>query len=481
MFTLPKPEIIASPVQPDAAIAFWQARAAMTRAQAKGLEQGARWRAFYVTGLAEHDMIEAVKDALGEALSNGETLADFKKRIGPVIEAAGWKGHRVDNIFRTNMQTAYAAGRYAKMQAVKATRPYWQYITVEDKRRRPSHAVLHGLVFPADHEFWGTNYPPNGFRCRCTVRTLSDRQMKREGLTAETDMPGDTMWTDPVTGMEYHVGIPGADKGFAGNVGKDWMAGLDLKKYPDLHKGSYEEQRGVAGNRPAPVKNYNELCEAIKERCGQFATNNGITSVVVNKDNYFMATYCDGRFMLSEKTFTLRGGQQFNAAQEIKEAWNKLAGGKPLTWNEEYSLESLWHEITHNRQRAGRMPRGSSKECMMEVTTQWTARRTYQQLVEELGGRVAHQDDIIKNGLGYGGYLKRFDRLLGVIKVKDADLLPHMLEAIKTLKTPDYLSHMESVLTELSGAKKSAIKRALSNLGKPVDFEDILKECGLVS
>lgn len=41
-----------------------------------------------------------------------------------------------------------------------------------DRRVRPSHAILDGKVYPADHEFWATHYPPNGFRCRCGVRTL---------------------------------------------------------------------------------------------------------------------------------------------------------------------------------------------------------------------------------------------------------------------------------------------------------------------
>lgn len=235
---------VARPVPPDAAIEYWQQRAKLTDAEAKKMDAGARHRAFYVSGLAEWDLVQLVSDALQAALENGETLTDFKGRVGEVIEAEGWNSFRVENIFRTNMQTAYAAGRWAKMQAVKATRPYWQYITVEDRRRRPSHAILHGVVYPADHAFWGANYPPNGFRCRCTVRTLSERQVQAQGLAVQTEMPGDSMWTDPKTGMEYHVARPGADAGFRNNPGKDWLAGLDLDKYPDLNRKSYEEQRG---------------------------------------------------------------------------------------------------------------------------------------------------------------------------------------------------------------------------------------------
>jgi len=241
---LPPWEIIAEPVAPDAAIEFWKQRAKLTDEEARALGEGAKRRAFYVTGLARRDLVQLVSDGIEEALKNGETLADFKKRIATAIQTQGWHDYRVENIFRTNMQTAYSAGRYKKMQAVKASRPYWQYIAVMDKRVRPSHAILHEKVYPADHEFWATNYPPNGFRCRCGVRTLSARQVEKQGLTVETEMPRADMWTDPRTGYEYFVHFPGADKGFRNNPGKDWLDGLDLKKYPDLNKKSYEEQRG---------------------------------------------------------------------------------------------------------------------------------------------------------------------------------------------------------------------------------------------
>ena len=213
---LPSPEIIAEAVNPDAAIEFWKQRAKLTDEEAKALGEEAKYRAFYVTGLAQHDLVQMVSDGIEEALKNGETLNDFKKRILGAIQSQGWHGSRVENIFRTNVQTAYAAGRYTKMQAVKKIRPYWQYIAIMDSRVRPSHAVMNGKVYPADHAFWNSNYPPNGFRCRCGVRSLSARQVKDMGLKVETELPK--------TG--------GADKGFQNNPGKHWAeTGLDLKKY----------------------------------------------------------------------------------------------------------------------------------------------------------------------------------------------------------------------------------------------------------
>ena len=49
---LPGWEIIDEGVTPEAAIAWWKQRAKLTDAEARALTEGARQRAFYVTGLA---------------------------------------------------------------------------------------------------------------------------------------------------------------------------------------------------------------------------------------------------------------------------------------------------------------------------------------------------------------------------------------------------------------------------------------------
>jgi SPP1 gp7 family putative phage head morphogenesis protein len=222
---LPAPEIICEPVQPEAALAFWAWKAAMPYHEVQKLAFSARDRAFYTAGLAAQDMVQTVKDALGEALKNGETLKDFQERIAEVLAITGWQGRRLETIFRNNLQTAYSAGRYAKLQEVKKIRPYWQYITVGDEKVRPSHAILSGKVFPADHEFWEENYPPNGHRCRCGVRSLSARQMTKEGLEPETKMPGPGMYVDKQNGdWETYVAKPGADVGWQSNPGKTWLS-----------------------------------------------------------------------------------------------------------------------------------------------------------------------------------------------------------------------------------------------------------------
>ena len=98
---------------------------------------------------------------------------------------------QADLIFRTNIQTAYNVGHYEQMTdpGVMKLRPYWQYDAVNDAHTRPSHLAMDGRVFPADSAVWDSWFPPNGFRCRCTVKTLSKRQVEARGLKVEQSAP----------------------------------------------------------------------------------------------------------------------------------------------------------------------------------------------------------------------------------------------------------------------------------------------------
>lgn len=56
-----------------------------------------------------------------------------------------------------------------------------QYRTANDGKVRPEHAALHNVTLPADDPFWNEFFPPNGWRCRCTVVQV------RKGKYPESD------------------------------------------------------------------------------------------------------------------------------------------------------------------------------------------------------------------------------------------------------------------------------------------------------
>ncbi len=241
----------------------------------------------------------------------------------------------------------------------------------------------------------------------------------------------------------------------------------DVKKPPVPNQRKKKSQPDQDVTRPALGKTYAEIADDIKTRCGHFATNNGIRSVDIAKYRRgFMSTDANGKIFVNTKTWSLPNGKTFNAAEELKSAWNKLAEGKPLTWDEEQACEALWHKIIHNRQKPGSLPNSPKspvRRCM-ELVTEWTARRTYHQMLEELGRKAVHQADIRENGYGYNRWVRNFDRLIEALKIDEEELLSVMLDMIATKPRNKYLEALVDVFSEKPGIKRGAIRKAFSKI-----------------
>ncbi len=226
------------------AVEFWRDKVVLPPGQYNQLTDKAKLKAFAVAGIAKESELAGVFTALQKAIAKGTTFEEFKADCGDSFSRRGWTGKRawrVDNIFRTNIQTAYSVGRYKQMQ--EAGVEYVQYDAVGDKRTRPTHAALDGKVFPMGHEFWDTWWPPNGFRCRCGTISVSDRQVKRRGLTVETKNPTGRLIEplDPETGQKLPARLLMPDQGFDFNPGvAQW--GYETARVGD---GKWETLPGV--------------------------------------------------------------------------------------------------------------------------------------------------------------------------------------------------------------------------------------------
>lgn len=199
------PAFIMQPLHFQEAIDAFQGRLPLTPDQFAALGAEARAKAFTMAGVYREDMLSEVYGALNKALSEGTTFADFKRAAQDIWDQRGMAGPNpwhLNTVFQTNLQTSYQAGRYRQMSETVDSRPYWQYMAVMDGRTRPSHAALHGQVWPAIHPVWASIYPPNGFNCRCAVVSLSQDEMDEEGLTAQQRPPD--MQPDP--GWDYNPG-----------------------------------------------------------------------------------------------------------------------------------------------------------------------------------------------------------------------------------------------------------------------------------
>ncbi|TXE27144.1 phage head morphogenesis protein [Serratia marcescens] len=249
---------------PKKAIAYFESKGYHIAFDTTAMEDAAHATGFTVSGILKQDVLADINGALGDALKNGQTLAQFKDNLQPVLARKGWIGgglkadedgvlegrqllpYRLDTIFRTNMQSAYMAGRYQRMMDNAQSRPYWEYDAVMDNRTRPAHAAMNGRVYRCDDPIWDTFFPPNGYNCRCSVRALNARDLSRHPIGLESSegrlvtvrqpygMKGQTRpvtaYKDPKTGQLFTP-----DAGFHLNAGKGYMGNLGQQM---LRKGA---------------------------------------------------------------------------------------------------------------------------------------------------------------------------------------------------------------------------------------------------
>jgi len=193
-------------LSPKEAIAYFQNKGYAITWNWEALWQDAHAKAFTVAKVTRLDILQDIREAVQKALSEGKTFRWFEKELTPVLQAKGWWGKqehvdertgevtdvqlgspwRLQTIFRTNVQTAYMAGRYAAQMQNIDDHPYWQYVAILDSHTRPSHRAMNGKVFRYDDPFWQSYYPPNGWGCRCRVTTRSSDDIAARSLQVET-------------------------------------------------------------------------------------------------------------------------------------------------------------------------------------------------------------------------------------------------------------------------------------------------------
>jgi len=183
---------MSQPVAADKQFAFilrrpFAEQLAFFRGKLGNLVPTARWddiwksahdRAFMVAGAAKADLLADLAEAVNKAIHDGETLDEFRKRFFAAVEKGDWHGWtgeataagrawRTRIIYQTNLATSYAAGRLAQLK--DAEFKYWVYRHTPNEHPRLQHLAWDGLTLPADHPFWQTHFPPNGWGCKCRI------------------------------------------------------------------------------------------------------------------------------------------------------------------------------------------------------------------------------------------------------------------------------------------------------------------------
>lgn len=202
-------------------IQFFRKKTNLPTSRWDDLWQAAHDRAFMVAGVMKGDLLSDLRDAVAKVVAGGTTLETFRGQFREIVARHGWTGWtgegtpggfawRTRVIYETNLRTSYAAGRWRQLNdpSLLKVRPYWRYVHNDSVLHpRPLHQQWgdERLTLPADHPFWKTHFPPNGWGCRCRVTAVT--APKQGDATAPPDGWDAVV---PKTGAP-----PGIDKGWA--------------------------------------------------------------------------------------------------------------------------------------------------------------------------------------------------------------------------------------------------------------------------
>lgn len=222
----------AKPLPFEQAQKYWAGKFPVGYDEYKEMADDAKSLAFSAAGYGTAQDLAVVYDAVGRAVAEGLIFKKFQQDILQVVKNTEWSKARQELIYRNNIQTAYSVGRYDRQQQAKDLMPYLMYDAVNDRRTRPTHHAMDNRVYPIDDPVWDDWTPPCGHRCRCSTRSVSDRQIERRGYEVKSGpTTGETV---EIKRGKKTVKVPlKPDEGWATNPGKvAWKPDLDKLPKP---------------------------------------------------------------------------------------------------------------------------------------------------------------------------------------------------------------------------------------------------------
>ncbi len=207
------------------AVAYFRQKINLPTKRWDDLEGAMHTRAFVVAGAMREDILLDFRKAVESAISNGESLQDFRDRFYNI--ASKWResdpsfdekmkkpkygAWRSKVIYQTNMLTASAAAQERQARELPDVFTHAKYVCMMMPTSRDEHKAWNGTVLPVNDPWWEKHSPPNGFGCLCEKEFISKYEMDA-GLEKQTKAPTPANDTTNI-GENWDYSIASADIG----------------------------------------------------------------------------------------------------------------------------------------------------------------------------------------------------------------------------------------------------------------------------
>jgi len=197
---------------------------------------------FWVKESTSLELTKKIQKSLLTLLKNGGTFKEWKENYDANFKSMGLEstGSYTETIYRTNLQSGYAAGRYQQQDSQKELFPYWQYVSIMDDVTTDICSELNGKTYKANDPIWNSIYPPNHYNERSSVIALNNEDVTEMNIRVND--------VDELKQTKTYKNFKGTT--FSGNpvntFEKDMKSNIDNKKEQiDTYQKLLEEYTGV--------------------------------------------------------------------------------------------------------------------------------------------------------------------------------------------------------------------------------------------
>lgn len=162
----------------EEAVQYLKKRDVLTKIDYDDLNNKLKFRAFTASRINDGQLLSRINSALIKNVKDGNGLGDFLRMTkDDLLDKVGMgpnQGWYWETVYRTNVQTAYNAGRAMGFEEDNPLA--LELIAIDDARTTDFCRQFAGrhFILPYDDPFWETHWPPFHFNCRSTVRAIYD-------------------------------------------------------------------------------------------------------------------------------------------------------------------------------------------------------------------------------------------------------------------------------------------------------------------
>lgn len=326
-----------------------------------------------------------------------------------------------------------------------------QFRTANDDKVRASHRTLNMITLPFGHSFWDFYITPLGWKCRCTVvQVLKGKYEESDGDAAleKGDKATTIIGKDGKNVAEIFRFNPGKQKViFPPN--HPYNKTLGAKAVKAVVEKLSPKFTGIDLNDfiKGDIPTNSEMKEVMRAYATKHPDDfrNGLDDFKFLKSGSYMMQHSmsykpstmewSGGSRLSVSTNSTSKG--FNPADELKGAFGAMKNKQKLSFNQEYAVESLWHEILHAKTKTLPAKLTDLQTKSMETINQFCARHTYPEFMERFGAKATNKKEVLDKGYGYSTWVTTFREDLKTAGIEESqavsDLMPELMKDYKSL------------------------------------------------